>query len=61
MRTACFSGHLFGGVGGVCSGGLLGGGLLGGSATHPGGQTDACEKITLSLTSFADGNKQQKR
>ena len=55
MRTARFSGHLFGGGSGVCSGSAWG--CL---PRSPRGQTDACENITLPQTSFAGGNKQQK-
>ena len=48
MRTVRFSGHLFGGGGGVCTGV---------PATYPRGQIHACENITLLQTSFAGGNK----
>ena len=54
MRTARFSGRLFGGYGGLPWGGCLPRGM---SVTHPYGQTDACESITLPQTSFASGNK----
>ena len=44
---------------GLCQGGLCQGVSVREIPNRPHGQTDACENITLSQTSFAGGNKKK--